>query len=350
MARIKRMFLGSNSSLGFYSRFEEIFSEDLNRYFIIKGGPGTGKSVFMKNIGKAAEAKDLDIEYYHCSSDSNSLDGLFIEGLNLALVDGTSPHIIEPKYPGLIDDIIDFSLFLKGEKLKPYKDTIIEEMKNSSKYFKKAYINLRQTSSVLEEIELCYLNPIDQNVIYELKEKIFNNKNINIDKSPNVRRFFASAITPTGIHDYYKTLIEDGTRVYNIRGSMGLGTKYILGDILDTSCSLGIDVEVYYCPLRPEDINMIIIPMLNIAVVASTPFLKIDDKDIDSDQIETMDISISSGKISEALEDKFYYFLNLAIEDIVKAKQCHDILEKIYSDAMDFDGVEAILKEMLYKF
>src|SRR5690554_6073786 len=105
MARIKRMFLGSNSSLGFFSRFDEIFSKDLDRYFIIKGGPGTGKSVFMKKIGQAAQKLSLDIEYYHCSSDNNSLDGMFISSINLAFVDGTAPHIIEPQYPGLIDDV-----------------------------------------------------------------------------------------------------------------------------------------------------------------------------------------------------------------------------------------------------
>ncbi|NMA94611.1 MAG: ATPase, partial [Clostridiales bacterium] len=47
------------------------------------------------------------------------------------------------------------------------------------------------------------------------------------------------------------------------------------------------------------------------------------------------------------LIDRFYYLLNLAIADIVRAKRCHDELEDIYSNAMDFNGVEGILKSIL---
>ena len=90
MGKIRRMFLGSNSSVGFYSLFPQIQSMDLKQFFIIKGGPGTGKSVFIKKIGKHVENMGYDLEYYHCSSDCNSLDGIFVPELKIALVDGTA--------------------------------------------------------------------------------------------------------------------------------------------------------------------------------------------------------------------------------------------------------------------
>ena len=104
MAKVKRMFLGSNSSKGFYSLFEQIRSENLDRYFIIKGGPGTGKSVFMKRIGEHVESMDLNIEYYHCSSDCNPL----MEYCARAKSSSSRWNclIVEPKYPVLIDEIL----------------------------------------------------------------------------------------------------------------------------------------------------------------------------------------------------------------------------------------------------
>ena len=47
------LFPGGNTSLGFFSYYNNIISqEEANRIFVIKGGPGVGKSTFMK-IGRA---------------------------------------------------------------------------------------------------------------------------------------------------------------------------------------------------------------------------------------------------------------------------------------------------------
>jgi hypothetical protein len=37
-------------------------------------------------------ARGLDIEFHHCSSDNNSLDGLYIPAIKVALIDGTAPQ------------------------------------------------------------------------------------------------------------------------------------------------------------------------------------------------------------------------------------------------------------------
>ena len=40
-----------------------------------------------------------DVEFMHCSSDNNSLDGVVIPAINVALLDGTAPHVVDPKIP-----------------------------------------------------------------------------------------------------------------------------------------------------------------------------------------------------------------------------------------------------------
>ena len=47
-------FASMNSGDGFISYFKEIFSS-LDRLYIIKGGPGTGKSRFMREAAQQAE-------------------------------------------------------------------------------------------------------------------------------------------------------------------------------------------------------------------------------------------------------------------------------------------------------
>ena len=111
------LFPGSNTSKGFYSFYRYILTQDnANRILCLKGGPGTGKSSLMKKVGKYFFAKGYNIEYHHCSSDSNSLDGIVVKELNVAILDGTSPHIVDPITPGAVDEIINLGDALDIDK------------------------------------------------------------------------------------------------------------------------------------------------------------------------------------------------------------------------------------------
>ena len=78
--KIIRYFAGGNTAQGFYSLFDSSL-EGLNRIFILKGGPGTGKSSLMKDVGRVWSKKGYDIEFLHCSSDPDSVDGVIIPSL-----------------------------------------------------------------------------------------------------------------------------------------------------------------------------------------------------------------------------------------------------------------------------
>ncbi len=101
------MFPGGNTSVGFYSYYDYILPQDrAKRIFVIKGGPGVGKSTFMKQIGNELVEKGYDAEFMHCSSDPDSLDGIVIPALEVAFIDGTAPHVVDPKNPGAVDETI----------------------------------------------------------------------------------------------------------------------------------------------------------------------------------------------------------------------------------------------------
>ena len=110
-------FAAVNSGYGFLSFYGEIFGNDrIKRRYIIKGGPGTGKSSFMKKVAEAAEGRGRTVEYYRCSSDPDSLDGIIIDG-EVALLDGTAPHVYEPVIAGAADEIINLGEFWDSDSL-----------------------------------------------------------------------------------------------------------------------------------------------------------------------------------------------------------------------------------------
>ncbi len=91
--KIKKVFPGGNTSQGFYSYYNYVIEDDANRIFVLKGGPGVGKSSMMKKIAEDMLAKGYDVEYHYCSSDNDSLDGIVVSKLRVAMIDGTAPHV-----------------------------------------------------------------------------------------------------------------------------------------------------------------------------------------------------------------------------------------------------------------
>lgn len=90
-------FLGANAPIGFYSLYPELIRPETARaVYILKGGPGCGKSTLMRRVGARMEEAGLACEYILCSGDPDSLDALLLPELGVALVDGTAPHGMAP--------------------------------------------------------------------------------------------------------------------------------------------------------------------------------------------------------------------------------------------------------------
>ena len=90
-------FLGANAPGGFYSLYPRLIPpEQARAVYILKGGPGCGKSTLMRRVGAMMEGEGIETEYILCSGDPASLDALLLPGLGAAIVDGTAPHGTAP--------------------------------------------------------------------------------------------------------------------------------------------------------------------------------------------------------------------------------------------------------------
>lgn len=89
------IFLGANSGAGFFSLYDQLLNGRFDDLLIIKGGPGCGKSSFMRTVAKELSAAGWNKIYVNCSGDPDSLDGVLFPEHRVGLVDGTSPHEYE---------------------------------------------------------------------------------------------------------------------------------------------------------------------------------------------------------------------------------------------------------------
>ena len=108
---VTRYFLGGNTASGFVSFYGQFCRGPEEFLWVIKGGPGCGKSSFMKTIGKAAEDAGLDTEYVLCSGDPDSVDGVYLPALHTGYADGTAPHVLEAVTPGAAGLYLDLGQF-----------------------------------------------------------------------------------------------------------------------------------------------------------------------------------------------------------------------------------------------
>lgn len=355
MASIKNYYAGGNTFLGFYSLYEDIF-RGLKRLYIIKGGPGTGKSSLMRSIGFETNEKGYDIEFFHCSSDNDSLDGLIIPGLGVGIVDGTAPHIVDPKYPGAVDKIINLGEYWDENNLRQQKSSIIRINNEISDNFKMAYKNLNDAKIIHDEWEEIYLSAMDftkaDSITQNLLSSIFDEALVN-ESNPSIRKLFFGAATPLGAVNFIENITGDINKRYIVKGRPGSGKSTMMKKVGKRAEELGLSVEYFPCGFDPHSLDMVIIPALSIAVLDGTSPHVINSSRSNDEVIDMyklcIDNDIEKSKENElrTIEQRYKLKMTIATNYIKEAKRLHDLLEKYYIESMDFIKVEKKKKELI---
>lgn len=356
----RHIFAGGNTGLGFFSYYDYIINwEEAERIYILKGGPGVGKSTFMKEIASEISEKGYSVEYFHCSSDSSSLDGVVFKELKVAIVDGTAPHVIDPRYPGAVDVIINLGDFWNTDKIKKHRQEIIEKRREIKKCFDRAYRYLKAASLIYEDISAYFKNYIYYDEIdrisNELSGMLFSNQEVKKEgREGKERRLFAGAITPNGLENYLESILTTSKvyklQIYNekykISGeSEGLKTaaEKILTKIRDNALEKGYFVESFYCALFPEKIEHIVIPELDVSVTTANKFHNIRRHDCEVIELNKLYDKKVLSRYRDFLtedENELKLLLNTAINSIKVAKSYHHEIEKYYSSSMDFEKLK----------
>lgn len=355
---IRNIFPGGNTPFGFHSYYNHILPQKkAKKIFCLKGGPGVGKSTLMKRVGDYYEKKDEDIDYYWCSADPESLDGVLLKNHDIAIIDGTAPHIVDPQNPGAVDQIVDMGRYLDKDILSCNKKEILEYSCDISEAYKIAYAYLqcayitRKKMSDFIFVKAADIYKYIWKAIFKITAETNMNKKDNITSS-----FFASAITSSGIINHTTSLIKDINNVIFIDTPVSCSNSDVLYLISLTLATSGYDVEKYYCPMDPlNKIEHIICRDADLAILTNNAYHK---KDLLSVEGKTMHIWDRNFKFMnekhEAIYEELYLEsdenINKAIAKLNKAKCLHDDLEKLYIQSMDFSKVdkeyEALIDEI----
>ena len=360
----RHYFPGNNTPQGFFSYYRYILSQrEASRIICIKGGPGTGKSTFMRKIGERFAEMGEDVDFLHCSADDGSLDGVVLKNRRVALIDGTSPHMTDPVTPGAVDRIVNLGDFWNEEGIAAYKDEIIALSEETSGWYRIAYNYLNAARSVYRSLEEVYNKALRSSEVYGLITDIVNREyaHFPIAMCPGrQKKFFASAITAGGLTNYIETLLENISKVYIISVPAGFQNSSFMEILREGAVYRGFDVETYYCPVEPDEkIDHLIVPELGLAFVTVNDYHDIEPweviRDDDSHQeITLMDISDymdtvileKNQELIKSLRSEFDILLGKAVKMLEMARDTHLKVEEMYIPHMNFTEVSALADEI----
>lgn len=340
MARKTASFLGANTPKGFVSFFDELYNPyDDTQAYIIKGGPGTGKSTFMKKAAEEFDQRGLSTERIYCSSDPSSLDGLIVPGIRFSICDGTAPHVVEPRFPGAAENILNLGQFWDSRKLRKNADEIRRLFFENSLCHRKSSKYLAAAGSIESQSRMLTERYLKREKLESFALRFVHRELQPVKKTPGERkRRFLSAITHKGNIFLPQAVTALCPRVIGIDDRQGNAASLIISMIGEGAVKNGYDVIYCYCPLKPDECEHLIIPEKGIAVVrlngASGEILC--DRVIHSGRF--MDESFGENRLMLRFNEKIKQeLINESVQCLKKAKEIHDQLEKIYIDAMDFE-------------
>ena len=343
---MKKFFLGANTPLGFVSYFDQIgeYKEGWNR-FLIKGGPGTGKSSLMKSI--AIKFKELtdDIELIYCSSDPDSLDGVIFNNKKISIVDATPPHVLEPVFPGAFENTISICDCWDNIVLNKNREEVINLFNENLFYHKQAVNILLSAYGIIKNNYDIIDRYIDEDNIEDYIKEIID-ENFKFLKEGNKwkeQKRFLSAVSAGEFVFYQDTIKKICDKIYIIDDPYGAVANKILNKIRNKLLNSEIDIITCYCSIfGGKKIDHILIPSLKIAFITSNNY-----HNFTGNCLKVTDHNNFLKYIPQNLEDQIKFnedeskkIINQVKVCLKKAKEIHDKLERCYIEAINFKLVD----------
>lgn len=350
-----KYFLAANSCEGFISGFANSYDPKNGwKAYIIKGGPGTGKSSFMKFIAVKAAETGLKCELCPCSSDPDSLDAVIIPEKKVVIMDGTAPHTVDPVYPAVCEEILNFGQFWKNESFKENSQAIIA-VTDKNKALHRATARYLKAAGQFMLDNLKIASACTESDKTERFAKALCKKYIPKGSGNGYEWVrYLCGITPKGVVSYANTILNTCDKTVIIDDEFGSCANIIMNCVRDYALKNGYSIITIKNAFLPSVLtDHIIIPELSLAFVREYEFqhFNIDQRRIHARRfINAVQLKRSRERIKfnkKALRQ----LLLSAAAILAEAKSLHDDLEKYYINAMDFEALttfaESFTKKLL---
>lgn len=346
-------FLGANSARGFYSLYDDFAARPGDVLHIIKAGPGTGKSTFMRKIGQAARERGYDVEYIICSGDPDSLDGVYIPALGVGFADGTAPHVLDPEFFAATGDYVNLGRFCDVDRVRRHSAAIQDVTRRYKAQYTAAYAYLAAAGEVdavrggaFQTQE--HLAAVTRRADSAVRREFGAGRR----KTPGrVTRRFLSAVSCKGLMRLDGTLAALCPRVFCLENRCGLAHAY-LQRVLEGAVAAGADAVACPSPLRPDVLEAVLFPDRGVAFLAcggkDAP-QSAEVKWVHLDAIPDRSLLRAQRRAMLDSEKLKSFLLEKACGHLAAAKAFHDELETYYKPYLDLQGLNGYTKDVIWE-
>ena len=342
--------MGANTPGGFFSCFGELQDPAREKkLYLIHGGPGTGKSTWMKQTAEQIRKAGLTCELIRCSADPSSLDAVRAGDGLFSVADATAPHAMEPRYPGAFEEVIDFSPLLNSDILVKDRERIIALTDQNRELHRKTD-GILSAASALKNDSLA----IGTRSLQTEKIKKYADRRVHVPKNSvcgTVHRRFLTAVSGRKIA-FLTDFLEQCQTLTVIDDPIGSAAAFLLQRLCGRYISAGYDVYACFCTLSPASrIEHLIVPALSVGYTTSNfihPFNRpVPHQTIHArrfyDEELLQDFRGRLGFNSRMIDA----LVRQAAENETAALSGHNELEKLYGAAMDYDRQRQMMNRFL---
>ena len=319
MNTARTLFPGAMGPDGFISCFDHLLDDSiLRRKLILKGGPGVGKSTFMRRVHAAL-----------CANDPDSLDGVAVPHAGLLILDGTAPHIVDPEIPGARDSIINLGECLNEPAMRPRLPHIRACMGDHAACSRRARACLAAAAALAKANAATLLAATDQARLWAMTQALV--------------QAVLSRDAPKG----EISLIGENAppRVIRLLFHWGMDGTPVLRRLSAAVQAAGYSVEEHLCPLVPGRLLHLTIPALATLVTTGEQLSAEQSFDfaacLPQGALLRHECALEQGRAGIQLH------LHRASAALAQAKQLHDELESFYVPNMDFEKWQTMLDKTL---
>ena len=301
------------------------------RAYVLLGGPGTGKSTLIKFIGMELLDRGYDIDFLRSARDPDSISGLIIPRMGLAMLDAMEVSPLRWRAPGVVEKFIDFRMFCDEHKLEKQRSQIlkienqIQELQMTVEeelatelgslignrahkpHIKKEDISwiLGNSSHLKVRKEQTGPWPLAENALKMLQKSIIN-------------PYFLHGLTAEGWLNLAPHFLKDFDQI-RLEGDETLDA---LDWVLREAQQLGQLIEIVLHPLNPDEVIGIVFPERHLAIWQGNPE------------------NLGDQGLERPFSEKI-------VETLASWQTQRSQLKALYMDAVNFDSLDAYRETLL---
>lgn len=342
-----RFFLGGNSKTGFFSLFGQLQEPDaMEHAYILKGGPGSGKSTLMRRLGSALAARGHSMEWIPCASDPDSLDAVIDHSTRRAVLDGTAPHISDPVHPGAVATLMNAGDAWDEAELRANRAGIVSSTAQVGACHGRAGANIRAAAVLLDDNRELAAEYVDRQAVASRAGEILKEVPAS-DRGRETKRLL-SAVSVGKVAFFQETLQNLCEKLYTVTDDWGAGSHALLERLRTGALEKGADVITCFCSIGAgSKIDHLIFPQARLGVSTVNRFHAAGHANAVCLEELYRPVPTWLRELLAAQCLTAGGLIERACGYVREAKTLHDGLEQYYVKAMTFSQMDALYDRLL---